>query len=80
MRARLVTLLDKALPCKHFFQKNVLDHFCRCFLLAGRLDASAHIAGSEERGHGGRAALSEPASAGEFAALPYPSDERTVRA
>ena len=41
----------------------------------------AHIAGNEEGGRGGRAALSEPAPwAGEFAALPRPSDERPARA
>ena len=47
----------------------------------GRRDASAHIAGSEEGGRGGRAALSEPAPwASGFAALPHPTDERPARA
>ena len=47
----------------------------------GRRDAPAHFAGSEERGRSGRAALFEHALwAGEFAALPRPSDERPARA
>ncbi len=38
------------------------------------------FAGCEERGRGGRAALSELAKASEFAALPRRRDERCARA
>ena len=39
-----------------------------------------NFAGSEERGRGGRAALSELAKASEFAALPRRRDEWAARA
>ena len=40
--------------------RGALPHIVRYFSRAGRRDASARIAGSEERGRGGRSALSEP--------------------